>query len=103
MVATGIVLRRLQSGAWSPPASLAAVGGGLGIQLGARNTDSVIVRPPRYRQRLRSLASLLALSRLCAGTLGVACGQLTRPAPHGLRSTLGPVHPPGGALLSYTL
>ena len=34
--------------------------------------------------------------------VGVACGQLTRPAPHGLRSTLGPVHPPGGALLSYT-
>lgn len=43
MVATGIVVRRLDSGAWSPPASLAALGGGIGLQLGARNTETVIV------------------------------------------------------------
>ena len=36
-----LTLTRLADGSWSPPAGIAAVGGGLGVQLGARNTSTL--------------------------------------------------------------
>jgi len=43
MVGSGIVVARLADGSWSPPAGIAAIGGGLGVQLGARNTSTVLI------------------------------------------------------------
>ena len=44
MVGSGIVVARLaDDGSWSPPAGIAAIGGGLGVQLGARNTSTVLI------------------------------------------------------------
>ena len=40
---SGIVVARLANGGWSAPAGIAAVGGGVGLQLGARNTSTVLI------------------------------------------------------------
>ena len=43
IVGSGIIIKRLPDGKWSPPASIAALGAGYCLQAGARKTDTVIV------------------------------------------------------------
>ena len=43
IVGSGIIIKRLPDGKLSPPASIAALGAGYGLQAGARKTDTVIV------------------------------------------------------------
>jgi len=40
---SGVIVKRLADGKWSAPASIATIGAGYGLQIGARKTDTVIV------------------------------------------------------------
>ena len=79
-VGSGILLKRMANGEWSPPVSIGTVGGSFGVQVGFRKTDTMIILPTD-QQTDTFVRAADGLAQLKLGmTVAIAAGPIGRDA-----------------------